>query len=668
MKGSAVTILTIKQVTMPAAELGRENPLPVFRDANPDMKVTCDGTVPESDKTYMGWQCSNRVLPHRMQDGYGRQMTPRQFTAVVLENEHLRAVVLPEIGGRLASLLDKASGIELLEPVKDLQPANIALRNAWIAGGVEWNTAQLGHHYLTCSPMFAAMVNGPEGEPVLRLYAWERTKQFAYQIDLHLPSDSRFLFARVRIVNPHDEVLPMYWWTNIAVPETPDRRVIAPANSAIYNHPKGLSVMELPTLDGRDVTYSTNNPYAKEFFFRIEQSRPWVTSLDGRGQGLVHTSTSLLRGRKMFVWGAGPGGQRWQEHLLGPGRAYVEIQAGLARTQLESLPMPRKSEWAWTEAFGLLEADPIKVHSDDWVQARSAVQGELERALSESRLSELDAKLSHIATSEPDEVISFGEGWGSLEALRAGRPYPGLPFPGECLGEDQAQWLSLLRDGVLPERDPVEGPGHYVVQPEWQALLEESISAGKSDHWLGWLHLGVMKLEAFDNDGAVEAWRKSIEHKPTAWAYRNLAVIENRAGNFEAGYDMFRRAWEAGPHTASLAVEYASALEKADKWDELRQFAAGLPGDISTNERILFVRAKLALRYDDLSEVEEILSHEFATIREGETMLTDLWFAWQAKLLSEREGVAVDEELMARVRRELTPPHRLDMRTAGERA
>lgn len=652
---------------MPAVEIGPENPLPQFREPNPDAVVTTDAGVPESDRKYMGWQCSNRVLPHRMQDSYGREKMPRMFTAAILENDHLRAVVLPQIGGRLISLVHKRSGTELLEPVRDFQPANIALRNAWIAGGVEWNTAQLGHHYLTCAPMFAAKVAGTEGEPVLRLYAWERTKRFPYQIDLHLPPDSEFLFAHVRLVNPHDEVLPMYWWTNIGVPEAPDRRVIAPVDSAIYNHSKGLGVTGLPELDGRDVTYSTNSPFAKEFFFRIEpQDRPWVTSLNARGEGLINTSTSRLRGRKMFVWGTGRGGQRWQEHLLGPGRAYLEIQGGLARTQLESLPMPARTEWTWTEAFGLMRADPAKVHSSDWAEARETVAEKLEAMLPQSKLDEIDAKFAEVASQAPEEMIFAGEGWGSLEALRGGHTLPELPFPEDYIGGDQQQWLLLLRDGFLPERDPCEEPGHYMVQPEWQALLGASIATGESDHWLGWLHLGVMKLEGFDAEGAREAWERSIEHKPSGWAYRNLAVLESRAGKLDAACDLLKQGWDVGPQEAPLAVEFAAALENAGRWDELRDFVSGLPELLRGHERILFVSAKLALRYDDLSQVESILSHEFATIREGEVMLTDLWFMWQAKLASEREGVPMSDELVARMRKELTPPLRLDMRMAAE--
>ena len=57
----------------------------------------------------------------------------------VLENEFLRATVALDLGGRLLSLYDRRAGRELLYVNPVVQPANLALRNAWFSGGVEWN-------------------------------------------------------------------------------------------------------------------------------------------------------------------------------------------------------------------------------------------------------------------------------------------------------------------------------------------------------------------------------------------------------------------------------------------------------------------------------------------------------------------------------------------------
>ena len=63
------------------------------------------------------------------------------FRVAVLENDHLRATFLLELGGRLWSLLHKPTGRELLSVNPVFQPANLAIRNAWFSGGVEWNIA-----------------------------------------------------------------------------------------------------------------------------------------------------------------------------------------------------------------------------------------------------------------------------------------------------------------------------------------------------------------------------------------------------------------------------------------------------------------------------------------------------------------------------------------------
>lgn len=658
-----MTTLSVEKLTMPAAELGPENPLPYFRASNPDAKYKLDDSISEEDRKHMGWQSAFRVLPHRMQDSYNRELKPRDYVSIILENEHLRASFIPELGGRLASLIHKRSGLELLEPVTHFQPANVALRNAWIAGGVEWNTAQLGHHYLTCAPMFAARIAGAYGESSLRFYAWERTKQFPYQLDFHLPPDSEFLYVRVKIINPHKSVLPMYWWSNIAVPQTPDRRVLAPTDRAVTNAPDGFAMVDLPIVEGIDVSYPTNVQSSREYFFRIDDSqRPWAAALDESGRGLIHTSTQRLLGRKMFVWGTGRGGQRWQEYLLGGDRAYIEIQGGLARTQLETIPMPADTQWTWTEAYGLMSIDPAAAHSPDWIAARTSVDEALNTILPAAELNDLDAKFAEISNKAPLNVLLAGDGWGSLESiLNPCIQFPEMPFGENFITPQQQPWLSLLRNGYLPECSPEEGPGHFMVQSEWRKLLEESIELGKSDHWLGHLHLGIMKREAFDVDGARESWLKSIEHTPTSWAYRNLSALPSN--DDDTACDYMAKAWSVGPRVTALALEYAHLLEKHERWDELKSLIEELPEDMRNHERMLIVAARIALHFDDLSKLEEILSHDFASIREGEVTLTDLWFAWQAKLIARKEGIAVDDALLVRVRQELTPPWRIDQRT-----
>jgi hypothetical protein len=134
--GRGPTDLRVEPLQMPAADLGPENPLPEFRrERDSDAYRVADG-IPEEERRHIGWEIGRRVLPYRMQDGYGGDLRPRTFNAAILENGRLKAVFLPDLGGRLISLLHKPTGRELLEPVRAFRPANLALRNAWFS---EWS-------------------------------------------------------------------------------------------------------------------------------------------------------------------------------------------------------------------------------------------------------------------------------------------------------------------------------------------------------------------------------------------------------------------------------------------------------------------------------------------------------------------------------------------------
>ena len=577
--------------------------------------------------------------------------------------------MLPEVGGKVWSIYDRIDQRELIYRNPVFQPGNLALRNAWTSGGIEWNTGQVGHHYRTCAPIHCARVAGPDGDPVLRMYAWERVKRYPYQIDLHLPPDSRFLFARVRLINPHDHELPMYWWTNIGLLEHDGGRVLAPAETAYL----GRKVHDCPVIDGLDFSYSTRVRRSYDLFFRIPRDRrPWEAYVDDAGRGFVHTSTGRLRGRKLFAWGMGQGGRRWGEYLAEPGMPYVEVQAGLAYTQSHTVPMPGGAEWAWTEAMGAFSGDRELLHSEDWPQACEAAERTLETALPRAEVDRIDAALAEVTTREPEELLVRGDGWAALECRRAalageetGIP-PELPFGDEDLGADQQPWLRLLETGALPEREVTDEPGQFQVQEQWRSLLEESIAEGRSDHWLGWLHLGVMRMEAGDTEGARAAWERSLAHRRTGWALRNLSVLASRAGDEEAATDLLAEALSVGPVVAPLAAEYAAILLKLKRFDVLDRFLAELPAEVRESERLQMAAGWAALHAGRLDEVEAILTRDFAGIREGELTLSELWFALQEQRLARAEGVEVDDALRARVRREIPPPYAIDFRMSQE--
>lgn len=658
---------------LPGADIGPENPLPIFRLPEQEYAPCIVEGVPAGETRRIRWQTEFRVLPYRMQDGYTADRQAQAFDAVVMENEHLKAIFVPALGGHMMSLVHKPSTTELLDRNPVFQPRNLALRNAWISGGIEFNAGQLGHHYLTCAPLHTCRVQGPQGEPGLRMYAWDRVKRFTYQMDFYLPDGAQFLFMHVRIVNALDCEIPMYWWTNMGVPEKKDRMVLVPADTCIYNDRKGFALGHLPEIDGYDVPRTTSIKHSMEFFFRMPATqRRWIATLDRNGKGFIQTSTDRLIGRKLFVWGTSQGGKRWQEYLAAPGRAYVEIQAGLTQTQCEHIPMPAHSEWTWTEAFGMMAMDPAKVHGAAWHAAWTATDAGLEAALPRATLDALHLEFDKLAARPCGEMLHGGLGWGALERRRAKAAGEADTIPEELrfdpsdLGDDQAAWLALLDTGKFPEKCAGQDPGQFMIQPEWKALLQQSAESGASNHWLGWYHLGVAHVEAGEIKEAVRAWDRSLAQKRTGWALRNLAALELREQRKEAARALYRDAWETGPRNAYLANEYAALLLDMGLNRSVVDLINAMPEEIRSNERLRLMRAWAKVRMDDFHEAGRLFEHEFVTMKEGEGSLANLWFEMHERKTAKERGAPIDDALKAKVRHDFPLPAKIDFRVTSE--
>ncbi|GAB3494807.1 DUF5107 domain-containing protein [Amycolatopsis cihanbeyliensis] len=626
------TSLSPTELVLPTAELGPENPLPPLTMPERAQEVTNPGELPPDLAANLAYGRLGSVLPYHLQDAYSRERTERELPAIVLDNGRLRATVLPSLGGRLYSLWHRESGRELVHRNPVCQPANLALRGAWFAGGVEWNLGSTGHTTLTCAPMHAARVTGPDGSPVLRLWEWERTRDLPYQVDLWLPPDSDFLYVGVRIRNPHPHTVPAYWWSNIAVKQEQGTRVLAPAEGA-WRYAYSGRLERIPVPGTPDLTYPERHRHAADLFFDLPgEEYPLIAAVDERGEGLAQLSTGRLRGRKLFVWGTSAGGARWQEWLSPGAPGYLEIQAGLARTQLEHLPLPAGEVWDWLEAYGPLRTDPAVVHGPEWTRACAEVRERLPGA------SELAARYRDwlgVADTEPGEWLHTGSGWGALEARLRGLDLRATPFPASTLTRRQRPWLDLLA-GRAPEGDPAEAPGTAPVSAPWRELVE-----AVADTWASWYQRGIARWRHGDLAGAEQAWRASLARAPNAWATRNLAVLAGERGRAAEAADLLVEAHGLSPETPALAVEALAGTLAAGRPEQARHLLGGLPARVRALGRVRLLEARLRLALGDPRGAEEIFDSGFEVpdIREGETLLSRTWEEIQHALAAEGRQV-----------------------------
>ena len=610
-----------------AAELGPESPLPPFSGLQRLPDRSSSPHLPPEMRERIAYGRLANPLPYALQNGYSRDLTPRDIPAIRLTNGLLEALVLPGLGGRLWSLRDLMAERDLVFSNRRLQFANFALTDAWFAGGIEWNLGSTGHSATTSRPVFTGSVQSNRGA-ALRIWEWERTRDLVFSVDLLMPADRPLLLAFVRVRNPDSEPKPLYWWTNIAAPEEPGVRVLAPAARAWRTGYDGsITPVTIPFADdpATDVSYPLLAQGAADYFFEVPSERqPWIAAVQADGRGLVQMSTAHLRGRKLFLWGTSAGGRHWQEWLCGPGSRYLEIQAGLATTQLEHLRLEGKAEISWAEAYAPIEATPEAVHSS-WLDAVAEVAELVARAIPDEELDEWHHWWrAEVADVAPRQAMA-GSGAGEAElVVRGVDPYelPGTPF-GRPVSDGFRHLIALARTGKVDQ----DSAGADVLVPpitdRWGAVLDRA-----ADGWWGQLMIAIRSHARGDLEEARLCYLRSDQLKSTPWAARGLAVLAHSKGDHVSAADLYAHAVAQAPTCLPLLVEATDQLLAAGQPDACLAMIDRAPKQLAAHGRVLLqrVRALLADGQDNPARALLEAGIEVPDLREGETLGT-LWRA-----------------------------------------
>ena len=610
-----------------AAELGPESPLPPLSGLQrlPDPSDS-PGLPPDMRERIWYGRLAN-PLPYALQNGYSRDLRPRDIAALRLANGQLEALVVPGLGGRLWSLRDLGAGRDLVFANRHLQFANFALTDAWFAGGIEWNLGSTGHSATTSRPVFAGSVSSSRGA-ALRIWEWERTRDLVFSVDLLMPADRPLLLAFVRVCNPDPEAKPLYWWTNIAAPEEPGVRVLAPAVGAWRTEYDGsIAGVDIPFAADdptTDVSYPLSAQRAADYFFQVPPGRrPWIAAVQADGRGLVQTSTAELRGRKLFCWGTAAGGRHWQEWLCGPDSRYLEIQAGLATTQLEHLRLEGNAEISWAEAYAPIEAAPGAINKS-WSEAVSEISALLTSAVPDEELDGWHRWWRAEVADEAPQQLTAGSGAGEAElGVRGEDPdrLPGTSFRRPL--SDGFHHLVALARGELDQ----DAAGADVLVPpitdRWDEVLDRAVGG-----WWGELMKAIRSHARGDLEQARIGYLRSDQLKSTPWAARGLAVLADSAGDHPRAAELYVRAVAQAPSCLPLLVEATDQLLTAGQPSACLTMIKAAPQQMAGHGRLVLQRARALLAAGQADAACAFLEAgiEVPDLREGET-LGALWRA-----------------------------------------
>jgi tetratricopeptide (TPR) repeat protein len=278
------------------------------------------------------------VYPYPFLDRLTDTRVDKTYRAVYLENEYVKICVLPEIGGRIFSAVDKTDNYDYVYRQHVIKPALIGMLGAWISGGVEWN---IPHHHraTTFMPVDFAIVRNPDGSASVWVGEIELRHRMKWLVGLTLRPGRSALEVTTKVINRTPLAHGMLAFANVAIQANADYQVIFPpdVDVATFHGKNQFSRWPVSTeiFNRQDYTKGVDvsrwkNHAAPTSFFAWEAKGDFLAGYDhGRDAGVVFVADhNFVPGKKLWTWGTGNEGKLWERLLTDADGPYAELMVG----------------------------------------------------------------------------------------------------------------------------------------------------------------------------------------------------------------------------------------------------------------------------------------------------------------------------------------------------
>ena len=282
----------------------------------------------------------NGVYPYVSYAETSNRPVLKKYRFIVLENDHVKITICPDLGGKVTSMIHKPSGKEVLYVPDVVRYTRILPRFYFVAGGIEVSFP------ISHSPTQNESVLYKIDRTKKRIYVTcgERELRFGMQwsVEYSLGDDDNFLTQRVIFYNPGTSAYPWMSWSNAALPSAPDTK---------YDFPKGKVLSHSSKIDTIDWVKEGPKTEAdiKEmtgYFWKTKDANAFGVYTPSFGTGLYHIADEKIApGIKLWSYGRGDD-SAWSVLSTAKHQTYLEMQGGPIGDQSIKLELqPKQTRW-----------------------------------------------------------------------------------------------------------------------------------------------------------------------------------------------------------------------------------------------------------------------------------------------------------------------------------
>ncbi|MBP2097528.1 DUF5107 domain-containing protein [Enterococcus rivorum] len=288
-------------------------------------------------RVYQG--SSGKVYPHAITEKIYDEKVSVDYPAVILENDYLKVVVLPTLGGRIQRAYDKTNDYDFVYYNQVIKPALVGLIGPWISGGIEFNWPQ-HHRPSTYLPTEYELVENKDGSKTLWVSEIDKMYGTKGMAGFTLYPDSAYIEITGKVTNRTDTPQTFLWWANPAVPANDHTVSIFPPDvHAVMDHGK-RAVSDFPIATGTYYKYDYSegidisrykNIKVPTSYMAYHSDYDFIGNYDEKKEaGLLHVANHHISpGKKQWGWGNSDFGLSWDRNLTDEDGPYIELMTGV---------------------------------------------------------------------------------------------------------------------------------------------------------------------------------------------------------------------------------------------------------------------------------------------------------------------------------------------------
>lgn len=286
------------------------------------------------------------IYPYYRFDGFTDKPVQQKWKVVELENDFIKLWVMPQIGGKIWTAIDKKNNRPFIYQNDAIKFRDIAMRGPWTSGGLEANFGIIGHTPGVANPVDYIIRKDDDGSVSCIVSLLDLLTQTRWNMEIRLPKDRAYFTTHVFWHNQTYVDQPYYSWMNLALKADDDLEFIEPGTNHLFHDGKSYQ-WPYDKEHHRNISFYKQNDFGGSQSYHITgtYSKYWGGFWQKGNYGMIHYASREDKvGKKIWIWGKARSGAIWDKLLNDNVGQYTELQSGRLYIQnaQESMYTPYK--------------------------------------------------------------------------------------------------------------------------------------------------------------------------------------------------------------------------------------------------------------------------------------------------------------------------------------